>query len=187
MVPRPLLSSLFRSARRAARAGAPAVLLLAVPALARDPVILAGEGREVALPAEALRALPSETLTVAYLTSRGPERVRVTGPRLWDILTGQGLLDTDLHGALARSLVVITAGDGYRLVLAAGDLAPELGDAPVLLAHAREGEPIAAARAPRLVVPGDRRGARQMFDVARIEVRVIDAASSDPTRQENTP
>lgn len=157
------------------------------PALARDPVALTGYGREIALSAEALRALPAETLTVAYLTSKGPERARFTGPRLWDILAAQGLVDADRHGALLRTLVVVTAGDGYTLVLSAGDLAPELGDAPVLLAHAREGEAIAPARAPRLVVPGDRRGARQVFDVARIEVRVIDAASSDPTRQENTP
>lgn len=171
---------------RPLRLGLVLLLLGASPANAADPVTLAGAGKVETLPLSALRALPAETLTVTYATARGLERARVTGPRLWDLLAARGMVDTDSHRALLRSVVVVTAGDGYALVLAAADLAPDLGDAPVLLAYAREGEPLAAARAPRLVVPGDRRGARQMFDVARIEVRVLDAPSSTPT-QENTP
>lgn len=168
----------------------PAMLVaLAGPASARDPVALSGAGREVALTLDALRALPAETLRVGYLTSKGEERARYTGARLWDILAGSGLVDADAHRALLRSVVVVTAGDGYTLALSAGELAPTLGDAPVLLAYAREGEAIAPERAPRLVVPGDARGARQVFDVARIEVRVIEAPLSPPpsTPQEKTP
>ncbi|UOK71059.1 hypothetical protein [Ancylobacter polymorphus] len=176
MLPRPL------------RLGLVLLLLGASPANAADPVTLAGAGKEEALSVAALRALPAETLTVTYATAKGPERARFTGPRLWDLLVARGLVDTDPHRALLRSVIVVTAGDGYRLVLAAADLAPDLGDAPILLAHTREGEPLATARAPRLVVPGDRRGARQMFDVARIEVRVLDAPPSPPaSTQENTP
>lgn len=176
MLPRPL------------RLGLILLLLGASPANAADPVTLAGASKEETLSLAALRALPAETLTVTYATSKGSERARFTGPRLWDILTAQGLIDTDSHRALLRSVIVITAGDGYALVLAAADLAPDLGDAPVLLALAREGEPLHAGRTPRLVVPGDRRGARQMFDVARIEVRVLDAPPSPPAAtKENTP
>ncbi len=162
--------------------------LCSAPAFARASVTLVGAGKEVSLSADALRVLPAETLTVAYQTSKGPERARFTGARLWDILTAQGLIDADAHGALLRSIVVVTAGDGYAVVLAAGDLAPDLGDAPVLLAHVRDGEAIPAARTPRLVVPGDRRGGRQMFDVMRIEVRVLDAPLPPPApEQEKAP
>ncbi len=76
--------------------------------------------------------------------------------------------------------MIVTAGDGYTLVLSAGELAPELGDAPVLLAHAREGQAIAPARSPRLIVPGDRRGARSVIDVARIEVRPLAPTEKTP-------
>lgn len=158
--------------------------LLAVPAAARDPVMLAGPapGQEVVLPLDALRALPAETREVAFLTSKGEEKARYTGTRLWDLLAGRGFVDPANHPALLRTLVVVTAGDGYTLVLAAADLAPELGDTPVLLAYAREGEALAADRLPRLIVPGDRRGARNVFDIARISVRVL-----DPIPQEKTP
>lgn len=154
--------------------------LLAAPAAARDPVVLAGAGKELDLPLDALRALPSESVDVAFLTSKGEEKARYTGAKLWDILAGNGLIDPADHPALLRSLVIVTAGDGYTLVLSAGELAPELGDAPVLLAHAREDQAIAPARSPRLVVPGDRRGARSVIDVARIEVRPLAPTEKTP-------
>lgn len=154
--------------------------LTAAPAAARDPVELAGAGEEINLPLDALRALPSESVDVAFLTSRGEEKARYTGTKLWDILVGNGLIDPTDHPVLLRSLVIVTAGDGYTLVLSAGELAPELGDAPVLLAHARDGAAIEPARSPRLVVPGDRLGARSVIDVARIEVRPLAPAATAP-------
>jgi hypothetical protein len=154
--------------------------LLSAPAAARDPVVLAGAGKELNLPLDALRALPSESADVAFLTSKGEEKARYTGAKLWDILIGNGLIDPTDHPALLRSLVIVTAGDGYTLVLSAGELAPELGDTPVLLAHAREGQAIEPARSPRLIVPGDRRGARSVIDVARIEVRPLAPAATSP-------
>lgn len=153
---------------------------LAAPAAARDPVVLAGAGKELNLPLDALRALPSESVDVAFLTSKGEEKARYTGAKLWDILIGNGLIDPADHPALLRSLVIVTAGDGYTLVLSAGELAPELGDAPALLATAREGQTIEPARSPRLIVPGDRRGARSVIDVARIEVRPFAPAATSP-------
>lgn len=153
--------------------------LLAAPAAARDPVVLAGAGKEVALSLDALRALEPQTHEVAFLTSKGEETGRYTGAKLWDILAGNGLIDPNAHGALLRSLVIVTAGDGYTLVLSAGELAPDLGNKPVLLAYARDGAALDAGRSPRLIVPGDARGARNVRDVARIEVRLFDASATE--------
>ncbi|MCS0501076.1 hypothetical protein [Ancylobacter mangrovi] len=150
-----------------------ALLAPAEPALARDPLALAAPGRTLTLPLAALEALPAVTREVTFLTSQGEEHARYTGASLWSVLVGNGLVDpADLH-ALIRQVVIVTGGDGYVLVLSAGELAPELGAAPILLVHQRDGAPLPAARSPRLVVPGDRRGARQVFDVARIEVRTL--------------
>jgi len=162
------------------------MVLSAAPALARDPLALAGAGRELSLSLEALRALPSETVDVAFLTSKGEETARYTGARLWDILAGNGLVDPARHGAFPRTVIVLTAGDGYTLALSAGELAPELGNAPVILAYARNGAPLAAGRTPRLIVPGDRRGTRNVFDIARIEVRVLGEPQGNAV-QEKTP
>lgn len=115
--------------------------------------MLTGGGKELNLPLDALRALPSESVDVAFLTSRGEEKARYTGAKLWDILAGNGLIDPADHPALLRSLVIVTAGDGYALMLSAGELAPELGDAPVLLAHARDDQSIAPARSPASSCP----------------------------------
>lgn len=156
-----------------------ATLLLSGPALARDPVTLAGAGRTLDLSVAALRALEPQTREVAFLTSKGEETGRYTGARLWDILAGSGLIDPAAHGALLRTLVIVTAGDGYTLILSAGELAPDLGNKPVLLAYARDGAPLDAGRSPRLIVPGDARGARNVRDVARIEVRLFDASAKE--------
>lgn len=158
-----------------------AAALLSGPALARDPVTLAGAGRTLDLRVATLRALEPRSREVAFLTSKGEETGRYTGPKLWDILTGNGLIDPNAHGALLRSLVIVTAGDGYSLVLSAGELAPDLGNKQVLLAYDRDGIPLDAGRSPRLIVPGDARGARNVLDVARIEVRPFDASAKEKT------
>lgn len=157
------------------------VLALPVPALAADPVRLAGGGREIALSLEALRALPAQTRAVAFETSRGQEQGVYRGAPLWDLLVGNGLIDPAAHGAVPRLAIIVTAGDGYMLVLSAGELAPDLGNAAAFLAYERDGAPLPAARSPRLVMPGDRRGARQVLDVARIELRRLDTPASPPT------
>ncbi|MBB3769795.1 hypothetical protein FHS55_000381 [Angulomicrobium tetraedrale] len=158
-----------------------AAALLSGDAFARDPVVLAAPGATRDLRLDTLRALEPQTRDVAFRTSKGEETGRYTGARLWDILTTNGLIDPAAHGALLRTLVIVTAGDGYTLVLSAGELAPDLGNTPVLLAYARDGVPIEPARSPRLIVPGDARGARNVLDVARIDVRLLDAPTKEKT------
>jgi molybdopterin-binding protein len=65
--------------------------------------------------------------------------------------------------------IVITGRDGYRAVLAVGEIAPEFEGKRVLLAERMDGRPLGADHL-RVVVPLDKRGGRSVRDVARIEV-----------------
>lgn len=146
------------------------------PAMAEDApliVTLAGE-KEISLTPQALRALPSTSVEVTFQTSKGVETSRYTGSSLWQLLAEGGFIEADAHKGMLRRILVITASDGYAVVLSAGELAPEFGATPVLLAYQRDGADIPADKAPRLIVPGDRRGGRNVVDVVRIDVRTVE-------------
>ena len=93
-------------------------------------------------------------------------------------LVGLDVKPDERNPLLSRYLIV-TAKDGYRLVISGGELDPIFGDVPMRLAWEEDGQPLTGDRGPfRLVVPGDRRGGRQTDGVIRIEVRGIDDPSA---------
>ncbi len=65
-------------------------------------------------------------------------------------------------------MLAVTAEDNYLLMVSLGEIDPNFGNAPAMLAYARDGQPLPALR---LVFPGDKHGARDVRDVVRIEVR----------------
>ena len=142
----------------------------------QQAVAFAANGRAQGEPLtiEALRALPATSLDISFLTSRGEERARYTGAPLWDILVRRGLVDTARHHGELCQVAGVTGRDGYFVVLSLGDIAPELGDRRVLLAYERDGAPLPPEKGIRLIVPGDRRGARSVVDVVRIDVRTLE-------------
>ena len=75
--------------------------------------------------------------------------------------------------------VVITANDGYQLVLSGGEIDPNFGHEPILLTWNQDGQPLEGDLAPlRLVVPGDPRGGRYIYGIVSIDVRSIDDAAA---------
>ncbi len=147
------------------------LLLLAVPVVAFDahPVQLSRAGGiPIALTEESLSRLPTLEQDVSFQTSNGIRSARYKGVLLWDVLKANGVLDeADRHGELRQVFSVIGA-DGYRIDFSVGEIAPDFGNKAVMLAREADGKPLAP---PRLVVPGDRLGARSVRDVVRIEVR----------------
>ncbi|MCK0196361.1 hypothetical protein MWN34_05475 [Ancylobacter sp. 6x-1] len=119
-----------------------------------------------ALTIAALKALPSRSLTVTFQTSKGEERARYTGALLWEVLAGLAP-NEGKHPELHR-VVRVTARDGYVVLLSMGELAPDFGDVPALLAYERDGAPLKAGI--RLILPGDTRGARNVVDVTRLDI-----------------
>lgn len=120
---------------------------------------------------EELSRLPVIEQDVRYQTSKGEEGGRYKGPLLWSILEGRGIADQPGHNAQLKHSFVVEGRDGYRIVFSVGEIDPDFGNAPIQLATERDGKPIMPGEGYRLVVPGDKRGARYVRDVVKIEVQ----------------
>ncbi|MBK8033982.1 MAG: hypothetical protein IPK17_31660 [Chloroflexi bacterium] len=92
---------------------------------------------------------------------------------LWQIISAaQPNLNADVRNDRLSTFIVVTAADGYQAVIAWGEIDPEFGNQPILVAYAENGAPIAGGSGPiRLVVPGDARGGRYVSGVVNISLR----------------
>jgi DMSO/TMAO reductase YedYZ molybdopterin-dependent catalytic subunit len=117
-----------------------------------------------------VESLPATTIEVGFQTGHGPEHHSWTGATLWAVLAKVGLTDAANARAQARHSISVKGHDGYAVTLSMGEIAPDLEGKSVLLAYRQDGQPIAPAEL-RLVVPGDKHGARAVRDVVAIEVR----------------
>jgi hypothetical protein len=138
----------------------------------RDIVVEAA-GVSMVLTAADLAALPADTLRTR--THDGPEQDFV-GPRLSAVLARAGARIDSLRGRALAQYVVVEARDGYRVVLAAAEVAPGFTARRIVLAHSVNGRPIGEAQGPwRLIVEDERRAARWVRQVSAIRLR--DAAT----------
>lgn len=140
---------------------------------ARPPAIpLTGEGVAAQrLTRESLAALPMVTKEVAFQTSKGEVKGVFEGVLLWLVLEKAGLLDDAGHHAELRRSFTAVGRDGYRILFSVGEIAPDFGGTPAMIALKVDGAPLPAEDGLRLIVPGDTRGARNVRDVVAIEVR----------------
>jgi DMSO/TMAO reductase YedYZ molybdopterin-dependent catalytic subunit len=132
---------------------------------------LVGQSRSFAL--ADLQALPQVTLPVVYGAAGKIESAAYTGPRLLDVLQAAGgpSLPPGKNAQL-RLYVLATGADGYQAVLSFGELDPEFGAEPVLVAWQRDGAALGDGQGmPRLVVPGDKVGGRHVATLASLELR----------------
>ncbi len=123
---------------------------------------------------EDLMALPAETVQVTYLAGQGTDGGSFTGTRLLNLFDAAGgaKLPTDFNNAKLRLNVMVTAADGYQVSFGWGELDPEYGATPVLLAYARDGQPMGEKQGmARIVVQSDKRGGRYVSMVKSIELR----------------
>lgn len=122
-----------------------------------------------------LQTLPSETVDVTYESGGEPEDHTFTGVRLIDVLDYLGLaVEPDARNPLLPMYLVVTANDGYQVVVSGGEIDPNFGNAPMLLAWEQDGMPLEGDQGPlRLVVPGDLRGGRYVHGVVSIDVRTV--------------
>ena len=99
----------------------------------------------------------------------GTHSASFEGPLLWTVLQKAGVVDPAMHREQASESVVILGRDGYRAVLALGEIAPEFEGKQVILAERMDDQPLDAEQL-RIIVPLDKRGGRSVREVARIEV-----------------
>lgn len=122
------------------------------------------------LTVEDLRGLPTVRREVTFLTDRGEQKATYVGVLLWAVVERAGIDDPakkwgDLHHVMA-----VTAKDGYLVMFSLGEIDPNFGNAPIMIAYERNGQPIEGGGL-RLVVPGDTHRARDVRDVLHIEIR----------------
>jgi DMSO/TMAO reductase YedYZ molybdopterin-dependent catalytic subunit len=123
------------------------------------------------LTVEDLQKLPMTSVSVSFVTGHGQEAGTYSGALLWTVLGNAVLVNGPAKGALLRHVVTVTGRDGYAVVLSAGELAPDFEGKSVILAIAKDGQPLAAGDGIRLIVPGDKHGGRAVRDVAKIDVQ----------------
>jgi len=157
-----------------------AVVLCAVPVL---PV----SGAESALRIEGVSGRdnvpkPATILNMAALAAmpRSAARVRghdgaernYEGVALAEILKRAGLPQGDqLRGGLLGRYLLFTAHDGYHVVFSLPELDPAFTGAAALLADHVDGQPLPPREGPlRLIIPGEKREARWIRMVERIDV-----------------
>lgn len=114
-----------------------------------------------------LAQLPATEVSSAFRSGKGIETGVYKGVLLWDLLKARGLVD-DPKAAL-RHTILIRAGDGHEVAFSVGEIAPEFGARPILVAYEMNGAPIPDGL--RMVVPGDMRGARHIKDIVALDYR----------------
>jgi DMSO/TMAO reductase YedYZ molybdopterin-dependent catalytic subunit len=121
-----------------------------------------------------LRKLPrAETHT---LDPRNPgKEIVYSGTPLIEVLKAGGLkLDSGEAGfrETASITVLVDGSDGYRAAFALAELSPDLTDRVILLADAKDGQPLSSREGPfRIVVPGEKRPTRWVRQVTAVEVK----------------
>ena len=77
-------------------------------------------------------------------------------------------LDAPGRGAPLQHTLLARGRDGYAVALAIGEIDPRMEGKSVLVAVARDGQPLPALR---LVVPGDAHAGRSVRDLVGIEIK----------------
>ena len=137
-------------------------------AQATGVTVVRPDGQTQVFTAEALHALPRETVT----TTDHDKPAIFSGSDLREVLRAAGVEPLErLRGPQMRRVVLVQAADGYGVVFAFAELDPSLGDRRVHLVDRLGDKPLGATEGPwRLVVPRDARGARWVRQVTRISV-----------------
>lgn len=139
--------------------------------VAQPPATITVSGdvpRAVTLTASDLAGLPRTTVST---TSNGIA-TNYEGVLLGELLTRAGIvLGPGARGGSLSAYVVAIASDGYQAVFSVGELDPAITDGRYLVADKANGEALFGENgAFRLVIPGDKRGARSLRMLSTIKV-----------------
>ena len=119
----------------------------------------------------ALQALPSITETVTYRAGQSTVSGSFTGVPLWTLLSNAGLItDPTIKNDLLGKYLVATGSDGYKAVIALGEIAPRFGNRNDLVAYSFNGQGLGSDGFARLVLPGDTFGGRYVSNLIGLEV-----------------
>lgn len=132
---------------------------------------LVGKSGAVSLTSAEVAAMAHETVTVHNPHTNADETY--SGLPLGDLLLKVGApLGKDLHGEALADYIVAVGSDGYKAVLALGEVDPSFHPGEVIVADAMDGKPLDAHSGPlKLVVSEDKRPARCVRNLVTIELK----------------
>lgn len=149
-----------------------ALFIQAGTAFAADSFVVDGAVKQtLKLTAADVQKLPHVTIDVSYEAQGKTQTSQFTGALLLDVLNKAGVIDGEGKGGRLRRVVEVAGSDDYVIAVAMGEIEPNLEAKQVLVAYLRDGKPVDPAGGVRVVVPGDKHGARGVRDVARITVK----------------
>jgi hypothetical protein len=120
-----------------------------------------------------LRDYPHQTVTVFDPHVNASETY--SGVPLVDLLAKLGAPHgKDLKSQALADYIVATGSDGYKSVVALGEIDPEFHPGMVLIADTMNGKPLDKAGPFRLVVSEDKRPARSVRNLVRVELRTAE-------------
>jgi hypothetical protein len=125
----------------------------------------------VVLSAAELKAVPHITVTIHNAHTNADETY--SGVRVSDLLGKLGVpLGNELRGKALAHYIVAMGSDGYKAVLALGEVDPSFHPGEVLVADTIDGKPLDAHSGPlKLVVSEDKRPARSVRNLVSIELK----------------
>ncbi len=135
-----------------------------------DSIKMVGFEKTIVVTPAALKDLPGAT----FEGDDHGTRATWTGVKFLPVLERAGApVGERLRGSALNTLVVFHAADGYRVTFTLAEFDEKFGNNGAILAWQRDGRELSEKEGPfRLVVPGDRRAARGIRQVTRIELVV---------------
>jgi len=145
----------------------------AAPASANVLTITAGPGERGVFTPASIKEYPQVTVTMFDHHTNANETY--SGVPLIELLAHLGVPHgKDLHGKALADYVVATGSDGYKSVVALGEIDPEFHPGQVLVCDAMDGKPLGATGPFRLVVTEDKRPARSVRNLVSLEVKTAE-------------
>jgi hypothetical protein len=111
----------------------------------------------------ALAALPQTTVNVG--------NVAYGGVSLWTLLSKASIIThPDIKNDILRLVVIATAADGYKVAISVGEIDPDFGNQPCLIAIQQNGADFPKGGFARLVLPNDVKKGRWVYDLTALKV-----------------
>ena len=123
------------------------------------------------LNAAEIQKLPVIEIEVAFEAQGKMQKSKFKGALLMDVLNKAEIVDVEGKGAAFRHAIEVAGSDGYAITLAIAEFHPFLEGKQILVAYERDGQALEPMGGMRIVVPGDKHGARSIRDLVRITVK----------------
>ncbi len=157
-----------------------ALSLLSLPLLNAQTLEVTGEvTTPLKLTLADLELLPHRTVKAR---EHSGEEAEFSGVPVYQLLKQAGVpLGETLRGKAVSLYLLVVAADGYQAVIALPEMDPLFNENAIILADQKNGQPLDASIGPlRMVLPEEKRHARWVRQVIRLEVHRANASAATP-------